>query len=379
MSESIAIIGARSAGWCAAADLTLRGFDVNLYEEPELKAHLNPIIWRGGIELLYERYHTLATHPTLWFDKVGFAELHRVTTDLAEAVDDVELIVLCVHAYRHADLARRLAPHLHDGQTILISNGMAGELVFQRTLQEMGVDKDLLIAGTGQSLYGARHGVEYGVGENQVITPQSVGVGPEDPRAKANLIAAFPAQDTPKAVDRVDHLWKVVSGANVLQVDLSNPNLVAHLPVCVLSATWIDAAQRKFRMWRECWDSPTYHAVRAAVTEERDAIFEAMGWAIPTAGSSGPPTLEERGIKLHLGPIDFMHRFVHEDAQIGDRLLASLGDMVHVPAPTTKALIHLCATINDIDYFTVGRTVDTIGIAGMSVDDVNDFLTYGRR
>lgn len=377
MSETIAIIGARSAGLCAAADLTLRGYDVNLYEEPERATQLNPIIWRGGIELLYERYHTLATHPTLWFDKVGFAEIHRVTTDVAKAVADVELIVLFVHAYRHADIARRLAPHLRDGQTILISNGMAGELVFQKTLQALQVDKDLLIAGTDRSLYGARHGVEYGVGENQVITPQSMGVEPVDPQAKMNHIAAFPAQDTPKVVERVNHLWKFVSGTNVLQVDLSNPNLVAHLPVCVLSATWIDAAQGKFRMWHECWDSSTYRAVRAAVTAERDAIFSAMGWALPDAGS-GHPTLEDRGIKLHMGPIDFMHRFVHEDAQIGDRLLASLGDMVHVPTPTTKALIHLCATINRIDYFAVGRTVDTIGIAGLSVDDVNTFLTTGQ-
>jgi len=105
--EPIAVIGARSAGWCAAADLTLRGFDVNLYEEPELKENLDPIIWRGGIELLVERYHTLQTHPTLWLDKLGFAKTHKVTTQIEEALRDVELILLFVHANRHERIARR--------------------------------------------------------------------------------------------------------------------------------------------------------------------------------------------------------------------------------------------------------------------------------
>lgn len=67
--EKIAVIGARTLGCLASADLTLRGFKVHLFEESRFKELLLPIEWSGGIELLLERYYTIHTKPTLEFEK----------------------------------------------------------------------------------------------------------------------------------------------------------------------------------------------------------------------------------------------------------------------------------------------------------------------
>ena len=377
--ESVAVIGAGSAGYCAAADLTLRGFDVNMYEEPAMKDRLEPILWRGGIDLLAERYHTAETHPAPWFDKIGFARIHNVTTDIQEAVKDAELIAIFVHAYRHETIAKLLSKHLRDGQTILISNGMAGELVFARTLNEMGIKKDVVLAGTGSSIYGARRGVEYGIGENQVMTPQTVLISPDDPQAVTNVLCAFPAKETGKAIQRVKHIWKCVPGENVLQTDLSNINLVTHIALCMLSATWIDASQRLFRMHLQAGRSASYAKVHDVLVKEREAIYKRMGWVDPTKAISRPPTREPPAIFLHVGPVDLMHRYLHEDIQVGDSLLSSLGDLIGVSTPTIKALMHLASIVNGIDYFDVGRTVEKIGIGGMGIEEINSFLLEGTK
>jgi opine dehydrogenase len=50
--------------------------------------------------------------------------------------------------------------------------------------------------------------------------------------------------------------------------------------------------------------------------------------------------------------------------------MASLGEMLGVPTPTIKSLIHLASVIHGRDYWAEGRTVERLGIAGMSVREL---------
>ena len=52
----IAILGAGNGGCAAAADLTLRGHSVALFEHPDLAHVLPPIRERGGIEIIDEGF-----------------------------------------------------------------------------------------------------------------------------------------------------------------------------------------------------------------------------------------------------------------------------------------------------------------------------------
>jgi opine dehydrogenase len=53
--------------------------------------------------------------------------------------------------------------------------------------------------------------------------------------------------------------------------------------------------------------------------------------------------------------------------------------MIGVPTPTIKSFMHLASIINGIDYFNVGRTVEEVGISGMSIDEMNRFLVEGSK
>jgi hypothetical protein len=53
--------------------------------------------------------------------------------------------------------------------------------------------------------------------------------------------------------------------------------------------------------------------------------------------------------------------------------------MIGVPTPFTDALITMANVINQTDYLLVpeARTVEKLGIAGMTVEELNKFLIEG--
>src|SRR5207253_10074727 len=104
----IAVLGAGNGGCATAADLTLRGYEVRLVSRSQ--STIDPIIQRGGIELVEAGKESCAARPV-------------VTTNLSQAVDGVDLIITAAPALAHEYLAQSMAPHLKDGQRILLNPG----------------------------------------------------------------------------------------------------------------------------------------------------------------------------------------------------------------------------------------------------------------
>ena len=69
------------------------------------------------------------------------------------------------------------------------------------------------------------------------------------------------------------------------------------------------------------------------------------------------------------------HRMITEDCPYILVPLASIGEMIGVPTPVTRALITLASEVNGADYFAEGRNVEHLGISGMSIDQLNKFFT----
>ena len=68
-----AVLGTGNSGQAFAADITLKGYSVNLAEVPEFEENLRAIEKKGGIEISGEAGN-------------GFARLNMLTTDLKEAI-----------------------------------------------------------------------------------------------------------------------------------------------------------------------------------------------------------------------------------------------------------------------------------------------------
>src|SRR5438046_9820330 len=109
--RKIAVLGADNGGCAAAADLTLRGYEVRLFSRSE--STLAPIDKRGGIELVEN-------------GQEKFAVPFFVSSHLPPVVSDVDLLIIAVPPLANDYLAKSLAPYLCAGQRILLTPGPPG-------------------------------------------------------------------------------------------------------------------------------------------------------------------------------------------------------------------------------------------------------------
>src|SRR5918994_2155024 len=109
--RKIAVLGAGNGGCAAAAELTLRGYEVRLFSRSE--STLEPIAKRGGIELVEDGQNS-------------FAAPYFVSPHLPPVVNGADLIIIAAPAVAHGYLAKNLAGCLGEGQRILLNPGHTG-------------------------------------------------------------------------------------------------------------------------------------------------------------------------------------------------------------------------------------------------------------
>lgn len=358
MGEEIAVLGAGGSGQTIAADLTLAGFDVKLYEEPRFKEKLQDISRQGGVEItgaLGQR----------------FAKISKVTTEIGEALEGAKIILVAVGASRHEEIAELCVPYLEDGQTIVIGPDNAGSLVFANILKKKRAKCDVSIAGMERGYYACRL-----IGPATVLVALPRGI---------KRISAFPARDTNKVISRLSELrgiYDFAAGTNVLEMALAGPNIVIHLAASLLNAGAVEQSGGDYYLYRQGITPFVLKCVHA-VERERLALFEVLGYKTnlvsgfleKVAKQTEFPELEMfRGL---IGPTSMQHRYITEEASTGQALMISLAEMINVPVPVTKALITIASVINQTDYLREGRTVQKLGLSGLSVTELNKFLSEG--
>lgn len=138
MNTKYTVIGAGHGGKAMAAHLALMGFPITLWNRTF--EHIEIIKKRGGIEL---ESTESGAH--------GFGKIALVTSDMAEALQDSEMIMVVVPSSAHADIAKVAAPYLRDGQTIVLHPGRTcGALEFEKSLRDNGCTANVTIAEADQ-------------------------------------------------------------------------------------------------------------------------------------------------------------------------------------------------------------------------------------
>ena len=118
------VIGAGHGGKAMAAHLAILGREVTLFNRTF--SHIEIIAQRGGIDL--ESYEG---------GPRGFGELVQVTSDMETAVREAEVIMVVIPSSAHAEIARQMAPHLQDGQIVILHPGRTcGAIEFDAVLRQ---------------------------------------------------------------------------------------------------------------------------------------------------------------------------------------------------------------------------------------------------
>jgi opine dehydrogenase len=356
----IAVLGGGHGSHAAAADFTEAGHRIRFWRRD-----------RRAFGSVYE------TRRLKLCDSRGTREVAvaLVTDDLAEAVTGAELIVAPVPAFAQEDLARRLAPHLADGQVIYLPPGAFGSYLMTKVLRDNGCGADIAIAETGTLPWLTRM---HGTGEVAITTratrlPTGVFPARHSRRALAIINEAFPG-----AIEPVED---ALSGA------LMNAGPIIHPPLILMNAGPIEHFDR--------WDihkegtQPLIRRVHDALDAERVAVREALGYGAPhfpladhyntsdwMYGNLAHDKLVDSGDwHEHL---DLMsHRYMTEDVAMGLAFLVSVGEWSGTPVPVAAGLLAIAGAATGNDFRRTGRTLERLGLQGTTREDMRALLQKG--
>jgi opine dehydrogenase len=357
------VIGAGHGGKAMAAHLALMGLEVTLYNRtPENVAAIRS---RKGIDL-----DGFEGGPR------GFARLKRVTSDPAEAAQDAQIINVVVPSSAHSEVARCFAPYLRDGQIIVLHPGRTGgALEFRQVLRQVGCTADVLLAEAETLLYASRSD------------------GPAQARLfsikEAVPLAALPATRTPAVLDALaDAYPQFIDGNTVLHTGLNNMGAIFHPALTLLNAGRIESTRGEFQFYIE-GVTPSVARVLEELDRERVTVAAALGirartameWLKMAYDASGEDLFEAihnqpgyRGIKA---PATLNHRYVFEDVPMSLVPIAALGQRYGVSVQAIDSIIRLACTIHQTDYWRRGRTLDKLGIAQLSVNELMRLVQEG--
>ncbi|MBM3705345.1 MAG: NADP transhydrogenase subunit alpha, partial [Actinobacteria bacterium] len=220
---TFAVIGAGHGGKALAAHLAIKGFPVKLYNRTLSK--IIPIIKMKGIEVEGEIS--------------GFGRIDVVSDNISEIIRDADVIMVAVPAFAHAAIAERCAPHLKDGQIIMLNPGRTcGALEFINIIRERGNKSNLTVTEAQTFIYASR-----GMG------PASVKIF----RIKQAIpVAAIPAVKTDEALDRINEAFpEFISATSVIETSFNNIGAVFHPAITILNASRIESTMGNFQFYIE--------------------------------------------------------------------------------------------------------------------------------
>ena len=236
------VVGAGNGGIAMAGHLAIMGYSVNLYNRTD--EHLHAVRWHGGIKLGGE--------------VSGFGRISLATNDIGEAIHDADVIMVATPATAHASLAEKMAPHLHDGQIIVLNPGRTGgALEVRRVLADHNPSAKPILAETQTFLYAARARSR---SEAYIY------------RIKNSVpLATLPAHWIPEVLGVINPAFpQFVAGSNVLSTSLGNIGAVFHPALTLLSAGWIESTRGDFDYYLQ-GITPSVARVLEKIDDERVA------------------------------------------------------------------------------------------------------------
>ena len=221
-NKLVAVLGGGNGAHAMAADLTLKGYKVNMCDAPEFEDSIRTILDRQSIELI---------------DPAGdkhTVKINMITTDYQKALKGVSYIMMSLPAIGTDKVFDAITPYLEDGQTVIKWAANFSALSFSRKLKERGINKDITLAEAHTLPWGCR-----------LVAPGTVQIMVWVIKM---LFATMPAKNIDRVLNDIKEIYPVVAAENVLATSLNNLNMVCHPVGTVMNAGWIDTIGKEFSL-----------------------------------------------------------------------------------------------------------------------------------
>ncbi|MGH2680360.1 MAG: NAD/NADP octopine/nopaline dehydrogenase family protein [Actinomycetota bacterium] len=353
----VAVVGAGVGGLAVAGHAGLLGCKVAVHDVRE--EAVAAVRARGGIEVRGK--------------ETGFAPVVAATTDVGEAVEGADLVVVTTQGPEQGAAAASMAPHLTPGQVVLVKPGCTFGALEVRTVLEDGGADDIAVAETDSFAYGCAI-PEPGVSEISSVK-------------KRFGVAVLPPGRREEIVGLVRRLFDTAEAApSVLHSGLSNMNAILHVAPVVVNAGRIESGS-PFDYYGE-GITPSVARVVQVIDDERIAVARALqievpmiqGWVRTTYGVEGDDLFEiiqslHRDVYGPLAaPTSLRQRYLTEDVPCGAVPVADLGRLIGVATPVTSACITVADALSGTTWVEDGRTMERVGLSKLSAGAIRERL-----
>ena len=368
--ETIAVLGGGNGAFVHAADLSLKGFKVNLCEIKELEENIKDVKKSGTITL------TTKSNPGL---NGGIAKLNLVTNDPSEALKDAQVVFVVVPAFAQSKFADFISDSIRDDQVIVLEPGnFGGSLEFTKILLKNGKKKLPIIMEFQCMIY-----------SGWKDSGSSVWVGGFKKDLKT---AAFPASRTEEGLSVLHQIYPDLRAANnVFETGMSNPNVPVHPAMLTCNAGWCEHTNGNFNIY---WEGCTKSVGRLveAVDNERLLVGKAYGMELDSTkelsikwyghqGAKGDTLQEVMStnpvFQSEACPPSLRHRYFLEDVPYGLIPLRDLGLVAGVAVPNASAVITIVSTLLGENLESKARSLEQLGLKDLNVNDISRLLREG--
>lgn len=355
----VSVLGAGNGGQALSAHLAMKGVEVNLFEHPNFKKNIEEITKKGGIELTGKLE--------------GFGKISLATTDIKQAIEGTSVVMIVAPSFAQRTFIEMAISYLDDSQIIMLIPGNFGSFEIKKFLKESG--KNLTIVETNTLPYACRKIEEGKVNIWGVKTHVS--------------IASLPAANIEKVTKILNEFFimPITPFKNALEISFSNPNMIVHCPTMLLNAGRIESTNGNFRFYCDGM-TKSVCKIMEKMDEERMAVGKKLNlnlistydWLIETYNLKGKdlhallstnPAYAKHGADA---PKFLNHRYLTEDVPHLLVPVVSFGNLLGVPTPITDCIINLASVINGIDHLEKGRNLDLLGLSGMTVEEILNYI-----
>lgn len=364
MSGAVVVLGGDARGFALAGELALAGHEVVLYERQAHEDRVAPVMETRHITVVRD-------------DGAETASLALVTTDPFKAFVAGDVLLATVPSAEHREFGELLLPLVEPRHVLLLMPGGLGALHYAHWLLARGrwITSLATFAETDLEPF-----VCHKAGPDAVRVhgrPAKLGVG------------VFPAQRTAATVAQLEgilgplHAYPHAAAAGLAAVEA----LLRSVTI-LLNAGRIERSHGGFPLYEEGF-TPHVAAVAQAIDGERRAVAAALGCELPSAAR----TLCESG----LGPVGDLWSTVHGSRALSRvkaprslrsrwldggvsqvlRAWAELGELLAVAMPATRALVVLADAVSGTDSWSVGRSLDDLGLSRLRGEALSRYLETG--
>ena len=339
--EKIAVISSGNGGQSMAAYFAYLGYRVALYARETER-----------VDMFSDFKFTITGEVN------AEVEVELISSDMGEVVKDAQLIMVTTPAQYHPIVARAMAPHLVDGQAVVLNPGRTfGTTAFSKVLSECGFRADIMLGETDTFTFTCRC--------PELRKPQIYKI------KDAVRLAAHDSTYSGRLLTLLHEIFGMYSLAeNILYTGFSNVGMIFHPMPILMNITRVEAKE-EFKFYVE-GITPLVASLLEKMDLERVAVANAYGVAIPTArrwledcyGSRGSSLYEQiqntEAYKTVVAPIDLDTRYINEDILTGCVPTSCAGKAAGIQTETLDTLIKWASALYGRDFRAEGRNENLI-------------------